>query len=553
MSTENRYAEVPLSSIEIQEDFNPRDNIEIDPSLVASIAANGVTVPLEVRENGGPDSFVLISGHRRLIHAKEAGATRIPVIVKPIEAGSDTELIHALIENMHRQDLTPYQEAKGLKRLQEQGVTSRKALRERTGLTDAVIKARLELLELPEEVALMLSEGDIPFAYVDLLIPWAKQAPVMCTAIAGVLRAEEATATGVRWFNRYVDSAILDIQETDIEPPVFQWRPHTRWELADFNLGDELNELVQTVNETTKPHSLALMISSETLDQGRAAGAVIDVDAQHEMDKQVWITSEEWMIGAFTDALNRKEIRKEIDDMLAAKDTDATDTTPKSDLTKDTRDYEEREAELEEQRKVERASEREQFKIDKESALSHNEELSKQLFERVRVDKPDAKVVDALIALAVEANGLDWAMQGLRYLHPGWTRQEKTEAGNDRTVLVEGGDDARIRLAAFLEAPTVEGKLTKFVQLFTAAYVADEKAVAKSRRRGFIPSARNIPHGGTILAALYKQQVSKLTPTMKKRANAIFEEKRSANVTSPFDDREFRSQGEDLGVSDSDD
>lgn len=553
-TTDTYFAEIPVDAINVQENFNPRQRIDIDPGLVTSIQVSGVTVPIEVRVNGAPNRFDLISGHRRFVHAKEAGLKTIPAVVKPIEAGGEDELVHALIENMHRQDLTPYEEAKGLERLQGLGLTSRKALCAKTGLSDAVVKARLQLLDLPEGVAIMIGEGDIPFAAVERLLPWAKQAPAVCMQIADTIKSEDATAPMVeRFFYRYVDAAVTDIDSTTGDPGVFQWQPHNTWELAEFDLGEKHNQTVEAVNERLTPRTLALKISTETLDQGRAAGCVIDVEAAHSFDEQTWITSQEWMAGAFAAALERKEIADEIKSILAT-DPEKPIEAPAAIETKDTRSYEDQEAELSEEKKAERKSEREQAKVDQERANAHNAELSKQLFERVKVDSPDPKIIDALIVCAIADHGVDWAMQGLRYLHPGWTYTDKTEAGNERTRLLgTSGDEAMIRLTAFLEAPTIEGKLTKFLQLVTAAYVADEMAVARTNRHGFIPSARKVPNGPTKLGALYKLGLSKLTPAMKRGATRVFEEKRSRTVNGPFDEAEFRTAGQDLGVSETDD
>ncbi|MEM1589901.1 MAG: ParB/RepB/Spo0J family partition protein [Candidatus Bathyarchaeia archaeon] len=75
-----------------------------------TIKSHGIVQPLTVRPSG--ERFELVCGYRRLVHAKEAGLTVVPCVVKEM---SDVEAAEAtLIENLERQDLTDYEKGRCL-------------------------------------------------------------------------------------------------------------------------------------------------------------------------------------------------------------------------------------------------------------------------------------------------------------------------------------------------------------------------------------------------------------------------------------------------------
>lgn len=113
--------------------------------LAASIAKVGVQVPLTVRSNGSDGTFVIVAGERRALAAVKAGVTTVPVIVRSYDDGREAELTTMLVENLHREGLTPADEAKGFEQLAAFGLpiediaqlTGRDAKRVGAGLTVA--------------------------------------------------------------------------------------------------------------------------------------------------------------------------------------------------------------------------------------------------------------------------------------------------------------------------------------------------------------------------------------------------------------------------------
>ena len=103
------YQDVPIGSISVNP-YQPRDVFDEDAlnSLSLSIREVGVLQPVLIRRKSS-DTFELIAGERRWRAAKRAGKETIPAIVRDVE--DLTSLEHALVENLHRQDLGPLEEA----------------------------------------------------------------------------------------------------------------------------------------------------------------------------------------------------------------------------------------------------------------------------------------------------------------------------------------------------------------------------------------------------------------------------------------------------------
>lgn len=96
-------------------DFNARKFIDDDAfkDLCDSVAKHGVITPVLVRDGNGSGGFELIAGERRYRAAVEAGLMEIPIHVKEVDDPDAHELM--FVENLHRQDLTPMEEARGFK------------------------------------------------------------------------------------------------------------------------------------------------------------------------------------------------------------------------------------------------------------------------------------------------------------------------------------------------------------------------------------------------------------------------------------------------------
>lgn len=124
--------------------------------LSRSIAQLGVLQPLLVRALGG-GSFELIAGERRLRASKLAGLDKVPVVV--VETDIEGSLERALVENIHRENLNPIEEAAAYRQLMDDVGLTQEALGTRIGRNRTTITNTLRLLDLPVPLQAMLAEG----------------------------------------------------------------------------------------------------------------------------------------------------------------------------------------------------------------------------------------------------------------------------------------------------------------------------------------------------------------------------------------------------------
>jgi ParB family chromosome partitioning protein len=126
--------------------------------LVHSIREVGVLQPIVVRSLPGSDGkYELIMGERRLRASQEAGLTTIPAIVK--DTADEDMLRDALLENLHRSQLNPLEEASAYQQLLEDFGITQEQLAERIGRSRPQISNTLRLLKLPATVQSRVASG----------------------------------------------------------------------------------------------------------------------------------------------------------------------------------------------------------------------------------------------------------------------------------------------------------------------------------------------------------------------------------------------------------
>ena len=171
-NTADRLVLIPLASL-VESPDNPRGEIDPkDPSIVElaeSIKEHGVIEPLIVFPLATGKKHAVIAGHRRRVASKVAGKKEAPCIVRQDLAGDEVEPSSSrktlmLVENLHREDLTPAQRARGMKELSDLGHSQREIAR-RVGCTQPTVSKTLAILELPEEIQDMVGE-DLPHELV---------------------------------------------------------------------------------------------------------------------------------------------------------------------------------------------------------------------------------------------------------------------------------------------------------------------------------------------------------------------------------------------------
>lgn len=160
--------EIPLSSIAVNP-FQPRTHFDEESmnELLASVKEHGIIQPITVRKVD-KNSYQLITGERRLRASKLAGLRRIPAYVR--EAGDDTMLELALVENIQREDLDAIEVSISYQRLIEEFDLTQEKLGERVGKKRATIANYLRLLNLPVEVQTAIREKKISMGHARALL-----------------------------------------------------------------------------------------------------------------------------------------------------------------------------------------------------------------------------------------------------------------------------------------------------------------------------------------------------------------------------------------------
>jgi ParB family chromosome partitioning protein len=152
-----RFAELPLTSI-TPNPVNPRVVFDADElaELVGSIAEVGLLQPVVVRPLED-DRYELIMGERRWRAAQEAGLATIPAIVR--ETPDDVMLRDALLENLHRSQLNPLEEAAAYAQLLSDFGATHEELAQRIHRSRPQISNTLRLLNLPPSVQAKVAAG----------------------------------------------------------------------------------------------------------------------------------------------------------------------------------------------------------------------------------------------------------------------------------------------------------------------------------------------------------------------------------------------------------
>lgn len=137
----------------------PRVEIGSLEELTASIKEKGVLEPLLVKPSGLGGRWMIIAGERRWRAARAAGLRELPCIEMDVDDRAVAEI--ALIENMQRKDLTPWEEADGLKALCERFNYTHEEVARKVGKSRSTVTEALSIAALPEAVRERCRRADI--------------------------------------------------------------------------------------------------------------------------------------------------------------------------------------------------------------------------------------------------------------------------------------------------------------------------------------------------------------------------------------------------------
>lgn len=200
-------AEIPVSGV-VPNPNQPRVRFDEESlmELSASIAEMGVLQPILVRPGDDEGHYELIAGERRWRAAQRIGLTTVPAVIRPTDDVGSVE--QALVENLHRQDLTALEEAAAFHQLLEDFDLTHDELAGRLGKSRSSITNTIRLLGLPPAVQHLLADGQLSAGHARALLGTPDRA-----------RQEELARAAVTegWSVREVERAIRGDDDT---PPI---------------------------------------------------------------------------------------------------------------------------------------------------------------------------------------------------------------------------------------------------------------------------------------------------------------------------------------------
>ena len=226
------FAELPITQVRPNA-RQPRQVFEEEAlaELVHSIREVGLLQPVVVRKSG-EDSYELIMGERRWRASQEAGRDTIPAIVR--ETDDNDMLRDALLENLHRSQLNPLEEAAAYGQLLEDFGCTHEELAQRIGRSRPQISNTLRLLKLSPAVQRRVAAGVLSAGHARALL--SVDDPGLQDRLAGRVTAEGISVRGLE------EIVSVGVSEED-SPRVVRRKP-TAPGLAE--LGDRLSDRLET-------------------------------------------------------------------------------------------------------------------------------------------------------------------------------------------------------------------------------------------------------------------------------------------------------------------
>jgi len=162
----DQFFQCPVEAI-TPNPYQPRqDFLESElENMAATVREKGIITPLLVSKT--EEGYQLIAGERRWRAAQKAGLRRVPVVVREITPTEQLEL--ALIENIHRKDLNPIEEAMAYGRLLEETGATQESLAKNLGRDRSSIANLLRLLKLPRSIQQDVIDGRLSMGHARVL------------------------------------------------------------------------------------------------------------------------------------------------------------------------------------------------------------------------------------------------------------------------------------------------------------------------------------------------------------------------------------------------
>ena len=227
--------------------------------LANSIKKQGVIQPIVVRpDKTSEGKYEIIAGERRWLASQNAGLHEVPVVILNVDDVKSLEF--AIVENVQRRDLNPIEEAQGYQRLVNDYNYNQEKLSQFIGKSRSYIANSLRLLSLPEDILLMVQEGDLSAGHARSLIGLSNSVEIAKKIVQKKLSVRQSEIL-VRQFRdkkfklvSKKDSNILDLQKdleekTGLSVSINNKKNNSGMISFEYRDLDQLDKLIDTIKK----------------------------------------------------------------------------------------------------------------------------------------------------------------------------------------------------------------------------------------------------------------------------------------------------------------
>ncbi len=249
---------VPIKDIN-RNKFQPRKNFNKEnlQELTDSIKEQGVIQPIVVRpDKTNNGKYEIIAGERRWLASQHAGLHEVPVVILNVDDVKSLEF--AIVENVQRQDLNSVEEARGYQRLVDEFNYNQEKLSKFIGKSRSYIANSLRLLSLPNEILLMIEQGDISAGHARSLIGIQNPVFIAKKIIQKKLSVRQAEALTRQFRNKKIklvhkkDANILSLQQsleekTGLNVSISNKKNNTGTITFEYKDLDQLDKIINSI------------------------------------------------------------------------------------------------------------------------------------------------------------------------------------------------------------------------------------------------------------------------------------------------------------------
>jgi len=236
---ESVLRELPIALVRPNR-YQPRDHFDDDAlaSLAASIRELGVLQPVLVRPID--DHFELVAGERRWRAAQVVGLTSIPALVRDVAATASLE--QALVENLHREDLSPLEEAVAFQQLVDDFQFSYEQVGQRVGKSRSAVANAIRLLQLPTPIQRLVNEKALSAGHARALL--AIEPAEVQQLLAERIVSEDLSVRATEEAVRHTQAQLAESDAPEKEPTSVGQRPPGLYDFEEL-LSERLDTRVQ--------------------------------------------------------------------------------------------------------------------------------------------------------------------------------------------------------------------------------------------------------------------------------------------------------------------